>query len=184
MAKIWKRGLIGLAALAAILAVGFAWLVYQLGHAPLPPTLTQLTDLEVKQQDGLKVRFGSNLRAGMPTLVVMWASWCVPCRTEAPIIAELRRKNAPDKLNIVSLNIEAGGEQTADDIFKFRVEGGVADIPYVAIGPEGYSLIARTSMIAIPRDYLFDRAGRPVKVWTGLSADTKADLFRNVAALQ
>ena len=183
MSKIWKRGLTGLAALAVILAAGFAWLVYMLGHAQLPPPLAQLSGLEVKRQDGSPARLGSDLRAGVPTLVVMWASWCVPCRAEAPIIAELRRKNGPDKLNIISLNIEAG-TQTARDIAEFREKGGVADIPYVVIELEGYSRIARTSMIAIPRDYLFDKAGRPVKVWTGMSVDTKAELFRSVGALQ
>jgi len=103
---------------------------------------------------------------------------------EAPIIAELRRRNGPDKLNIVSLNIEAGAAQTARDIADFRAKGGVADIPYVAIGLEGYSRIAQTSMIAIPRDYLFDKVGQPVKVWTGMSAETKSELFRSVGALQ
>ena len=183
MAKIWKRGLIGLAALAVVLGTGYMWLVYQLSHAPLPPPLAQLSGLEVKRQDGSFTRLGSDLRAGVPTLVVMWASWCVPCRAEAPIIAELRHNNGPDKLNIVSLNIEAG-VQTAHDIAEFREKGGVADIPYVAIGLEGYSRIARTSMVAIPRDYLFDKAGRPVKVWTGMSAETKDDLFGSVGALQ
>lgn len=183
MAKIWKRGLIGLAALAVILAAGCAWLVYQLGHAPLPPPLAQLSNLDVKREDGSKARLGSDLRAGVPTLVVMWASWCVPCRDEAPIIAELRHKNGPDKLNIVSLNI-AVGAQTVRNVAEFREKGGTADIPYVAIGPEGYSRIAGTSMIAIPRDYLFDKAGRPVKVWTGMSADTKDELFQSVNALQ
>jgi cytochrome c biogenesis protein CcmG/thiol:disulfide interchange protein DsbE len=38
---------------------------------------------------------GTSLRQGQPHLVNVFASWCIPCRIEAPQLAELARRGVP-----------------------------------------------------------------------------------------
>lgn len=37
----------------------------------------------------------ADLRTGRPKLVNVFASWCIPCRVEAPQLAELKRRGVP-----------------------------------------------------------------------------------------
>jgi cytochrome c biogenesis protein CcmG/thiol:disulfide interchange protein DsbE len=37
----------------------------------------------------------ADLRAGRPNLVNVFASWCIPCRAEAPQLMELKRRGVP-----------------------------------------------------------------------------------------
>ena len=38
---------------------------------------------------------GADLRQGQPRLINIFASWCVPCRAEAPQLEDLRRRGIP-----------------------------------------------------------------------------------------
>lgn len=41
--------------------------------------------------------------AGKPALIVFWASWCGPCRREAPLVAALA-KSYGDRLGLLAVN--------------------------------------------------------------------------------
>jgi len=48
--------------------------------------------VEVPPLDGAAAGFGPRqLKAGHVSVVNVWASWCAPCRSEAPILAELAK---------------------------------------------------------------------------------------------
>ena len=95
---------------------------------------------------------GSNLPAltddaikGKLTLVNVFASWCIPCRDEHPVLKELAKDG---RLNIVAINYK----DTSENALRFLGELGN---PYNAIGidPNGTAAID-WGVYGIPESYL------------------------------
>ncbi|TCU16517.1 DsbE family thiol:disulfide interchange protein [Rhizobium sullae] len=82
---------------------------------------------------------------GKLTLVNVFASWCLPCREEHPILTELAKDN---RLNIVAINYK----DKNDSALRFLGELGN---PYAAIGvdPNGKAAID-WGVYGIPESYL------------------------------
>ena len=82
---------------------------------------------------------------GKLTLVNFWASWCVPCRQEHPIILSLSKD---PRLNVVGVNYKDGSENA------LRFLGELGN-PYSAIGldPNGKMAID-WGVYGIPESYL------------------------------
>ncbi|KIQ05882.1 thiol:disulfide interchange protein CycY [Agrobacterium tumefaciens] len=84
------------------------------------------------------------------TLVNVFASWCVPCRQEHPMLKELAKD---ERLNVVGINYK----DKSDNAIRFLGELGN---PYAAIGidPNGKAAID-WGVYGIPETYLVDQAG-------------------------
>lgn len=88
--------------------------------------------------------------AGRVSLVNVFASWCVPCREEHPMLMELARD---ERLHIVGLNYKDEGENAlrflgqlgnpydavgVDRAGKFAIDWGVYGVPETfVVGPDG-----------------------------------------------
>ncbi|WEZ82146.1 DsbE family thiol:disulfide interchange protein [Rhizobium sp. 32-5/1] len=101
------------------------------GTTPMPA----LTDASIK---------------GKLTLVNVWASWCIPCREENPIILELAKDK---RLTVVGINYK---DETANAL---RFLGELGN-PFSAIGvdPRGKAAID-WGVYGIPESYLVDANG-------------------------
>lgn len=60
--------------------------------------------------------------AGKPTVVNVWAWWCVPCREELPVIEEVAERN--DQWNVVGVHLDPNAQAGAD----FLAETGVENL--------------------------------------------------------
>ncbi len=88
--------------------------------------------------------------AGKPTLVNIWASWCVPCREEHPLLMQL----AQDKrFNLVGLNYKDQPENAR----RFLGEFG---LPYAAVGvdPKGRAAI-EWGVYGVPETFVVAKDG-------------------------
>lgn len=90
---------------------------------------------------------------GKLTLVNIWASWCIPCRQEAPGLMELSKDK---RLNIVGINYK----DKSDNALRFLGDFGN---PFDAIGvdPNGAAVID-WGVYGVPESYLVDAKGRIV----------------------
>jgi thiol-disulfide isomerase/thioredoxin len=88
------RRLALLAGLAASCAHAQAWKPWD---GPTP-------DLRARTLEGRELRLPDY--AGRTVLVNFWATWCVPCVAEMPSLERLRRKLAPERVEVVAVNFQ------------------------------------------------------------------------------
>lgn len=101
---------------------------------------------------------------GKPTLVNVWASWCVPCREEHPVLMELARN---PQWRLVGLNYK----DAPDNARRFLGQNGV---PYEAVGvdPNGRAAID-WGVYGVPETFVLDRNGVIVRKFVGPLTDQR-----------
>lgn len=103
---------------------------------------------------------------GQVVVVNVWASWCVPCQREQPLLVAAYEQLAPLGLQIVGINVR----DRPQDAKKFLTEYGNAPWPSV-VDPDGRHAID-WGTFALPETYLVNRDGIVVSKAVGeLSAD-------------
>jgi thiol-disulfide isomerase/thioredoxin len=106
---------------------------------------------------------------GKVVLVNFWASWCLDCRLEMPVLERLHRELGPQDLAVDGVNVRESGET----ISRYASELGLS-FPLV-LDPHG-AIAAQYGMIGLPATFLVGRDGRAVvfaigaREWDGASA--------------
>lgn len=155
-----KRNLLVLLPLLAFLALASLFL-YRLGAgdpSKLPSALigrqapkTDLPALEGLTRDGKAVPGLNNATfAGNVTLVNVWASWCVPCHDEAPLLEEMAKDK---RIQIVGINYK----DAPDNARRFLNRYGN---PFVAAGVDANGRASIDwGVYGVPETFLIGRDG-------------------------
>lgn len=151
--------LAGVGGLAVVLV---AFLLYV---GPEPPTAPiqvgrPAPDFSLPSLSGEPVSLES-LR-GKVVYVNFWATWCVPCRDEAPALQRLYHELHADGFEIVAPTIDAAGDLAK--IEAFRDEFGI-EFPILRdIERTAYQSYGATG---VPETYLIDQDGRIAEAYIG-----------------
>jgi thiol-disulfide isomerase/thioredoxin len=120
--------------------------------------------------------------AGEVVVVNVWGSWCGPCRTEAPILADAARDLADLGVQFIGIN-NRDYSGTARPLAFQRNFG----IPYPSIyDPDGSTLLAFVGTLplnSVPTTVIIDRQGRVAgRVLGDIKSETTfRDLIKDVA---
>jgi thiol-disulfide isomerase/thioredoxin len=93
---------------------------------------------------------------GRVVLLNVWASWCGPCRSESPMLADAAKSLAPSGVQFVGIDEQ---DQTQDG----RSFAASAGMSYPNLIDKEGALLAKLSMLpqmGIPSTLLLDRHGR------------------------
>jgi thiol-disulfide isomerase/thioredoxin len=145
---------------------------------PMPPTTTTsaasansqsftlLNDERVKLSD----------YTGKVVVLDFWATFCEPCRVEAPHLDALQKRFGEQGLLVIGLNV--GGQDDRREIPGFIQE---LNIKYTLGFPEPEMInLFMGSDDRIPQTLVFDRTGRLVKHFVGYDQTVSSELERTI----
>ncbi len=114
---------------------------------------------------------------GKVVLLNIWATWCVPCREEMPMLDELQRELGGKDFEVVAVNIDKGGPDKARD---FLTETGAANLALYT-DPPG-KLFVTLKAVGMPTTLLIDREGREIGRLVGPADWASAEAKRLIEA--
>jgi len=86
---------------------------------------------------------------GRVIVINYWASWCVPCRAEIPLLSRYYREHLAQGLVVIGISVDPGANG--------RGQATASAIPYPQATSVGGPDIA---VSAVPMSYVIDRHGR------------------------
>ncbi|ANP44972.1 TlpA disulfide reductase family protein [Candidatus Viadribacter manganicus] len=153
----------------AFLIAGLAAATPAFGEAsgvPLPPALDTLSDLPLETFAGAETTLGAHLNPG-PTVISFWASWCAPCVDEAGYLSTIRHRYAPERLNMIGLNVELVANEEGVQRFLRQARPNYLQLradmaTYHAFGGDALQL-------SLPRLFVFDANGAPAAAFGAMN---------------
>jgi cytochrome c biogenesis protein CcmG, thiol:disulfide interchange protein DsbE len=143
------RRLLWVAPVAALLVVGGVSLFRARPSADLgrpAPTFALPTVADPERTISL-----DDLR-GKRVVLNFWASWCDPCREEAPTFARVARANAPDA-TFLGVNILDGRDAALAYARRYR-------IPFESVRDARGTIAKRFGVTGAPETFFIDASGR------------------------
>jgi len=109
---------------------------------------------------------------GNPVVVNFWASWCIPCKEEAPELAAAARRY---RGRVVFLGIDI--QDFTADARKFMAD---VDAPYVSVRDGTSKTSSAYGLTGVPETFYLDRKGRAV--FHSIGAVSNEDLEVGIGA--
>ncbi|WP_166641860.1 TlpA family protein disulfide reductase [Pedobacter duraquae] len=111
----------------------------------------------------------SLLKKGKYTLVDFWASWCVPCRQEMPLLASVYSKYSKNKFQFISVSLDQDRNAWLEAIKTDKLK-------WTQLAGEYKQVLAKFLIPSIPSNLLLDANGKIVA--RNISAE-KLDILLN-----
>jgi cytochrome c biogenesis protein CcmG, thiol:disulfide interchange protein DsbE len=110
---------------------------------------------------------------GRPVVMNFWASWCIPCRDEAPLLSASARAHRGQAV-FLGVNVQDLTEDALEFLREF-------DAPYVSIRDRNNKTFDDYGLTGVPETYYLDARGRIVGHVPG--AISRRTLEQGVAAV-
>ncbi|WP_019221011.1 TlpA disulfide reductase family protein [Bartonella senegalensis] len=134
-------------------------------HLRFADTPTDMNQLSFKDLEGKNHQLSEF--TGKPMLINLWAIWCLPCRTEMPELAQLKRELGGENFDVMAINID----QTAspEKIQQFLQNVGADNLLYYRDETMAIFNNVRKQGLALglPITFLIDKKGHLIASFNG-----------------
>ncbi|MBI2859821.1 MAG: TlpA family protein disulfide reductase [Chloroflexi bacterium] len=151
-------------ALGILIAASVGAALYAANRAPaLAPsqarefTPTPAPDFKLELFSGQTIALG-DFTGKKPVVINFWASWCVPCRDEAPVLAKVS-KFYQGRVEFIGVVVN----DTQKNALDFMKEFGIT----YDNGLDRDNIAVKYRITGIPETFWIDRQGRIVDHWIG-----------------
>jgi len=134
----------------------------KLGRAPLP---ANLRPVKVRSLDGEKIRLVDD-RHDAPGIVVVWATWCRPCKYELRALEALRQQDEFKNLRVIAVSVDK-------DEAKLRKHLKENPLSFAVAHERNWR--DRFALPGLPTTVVFDRQGVVRWTHTGWGADPQSN---------
>jgi cytochrome c biogenesis protein CcmG/thiol:disulfide interchange protein DsbE len=142
-------------------APGFALEVLEAGQPPVGLR----RELRSSLVDG---ELAVNELRGIPFVLNFWASWCAPCREEAPVLQRGWERHGPKGILYLGLNMQDVSDDARAFLEEFR-------ITYPTIREPDKDIATAYGAIGIPETYFVSGEGEVVAHVIGVVSDEQLD---------
>jgi cytochrome c biogenesis protein CcmG/thiol:disulfide interchange protein DsbE len=97
---------------------------------------------------------------GRWVLVNLWASWCTPCRKEAPVLEHLWHTQRRHDLTVLGINVQDNSNDALAFIHSFH-------LTYPQLRSVGNERTAAFGSTGVPENFLVNPHGRLALIWRG-----------------
>lgn len=113
---------------------------------------------------------------GQAVMLNVWATWCIPCREEMPLLEALHREFADQGLRVMGVSVDASS--MTRDVEQFIED---RNLTFTILHDPDDRVTRAFRARAVPETYLIDRNGQLVRRWIGKFDPRAADVRRDVA---
>ena len=95
------------------------------------------------------------LPKGEVVLLNFWATWCPPCRTEIPSMADLHDAYADQGLKIIAISVDKRSDDLANFVAEYRM-------PFQVLHDADGTVARRYNVFRYPESFLIGRDGKVI----------------------
>ena len=160
------------------LVIGLAWRLVRPADTAIPSQMIERAVPQFALAPAIPTKPGlssADLATGQPRLLNIFASWCVPCIGEAPVLAELKRRGA--RIDAIAVR------DTPDAVNGFLARNGD---PYERIGADRQSEVQIAfGSSGVPETFVVDGRGVIRRQYIGaLKPSNIAGVLRDLEQLR
>ena len=113
---------------------------------------------------------------GSPLLINFWATWCVPCRKEFPIIKEIENKFGKDGLVVLAVNVD--DTRTISGVKSFV---SAHSLNFTIPLDPNRKLFNNFRGSSLPLTLLIDASGNVIRTYSGFLGLWEEDIYRQLS---
>lgn len=143
--------------------MGLLWLALQSAEPKVAPE-SRAPSFALERLEGGSL--SSSELEGRPVVINFWASWCIPCREEAPLLERTWREFRSEGVVIVGVNIKDSVSDAKAFVDEF-------DITYPIIRDESGRLEDEFGLTGLPETFFIDHEWRFFGSASGSEVDSR-----------